>query len=153
MVIRARRQESTWTRLQVLEKVASNTLANGLLSGGSSYSTSQGTTPSTHSSFQSGGSNLDPFTGGSSYTTVMQKNVQMVESKFFPLTVYRTFDMGNPQIVLNKLKEFNEEAKGHSTFMDERQLERLVDMCDGPSTDPNSVDMLFKLLEWPDGDY
>ncbi|CAH0554986.1 unnamed protein product [Brassicogethes aeneus] len=117
--------------------------------GGSSYTTSQGGNSQT--SLANSGANTDPFTGGSSYTTVTQAQNKSGEcERFFPLSAYRTFDIGNPQIVLNKLKEFNEEAKGHNTFLDEKQLERLVDLCDGPPADPNSLELLFKLLDWPD---
>lgn len=97
--------------------------------------------------------NADPFTGGSSYSTAASRvstSTSSSASTFFPLKAYRTFDMGDPKVILNKLKEFN---KHSAILVDEDELEELVKICGGPLNDPKTVDLLFQLLDWPDGEF
>lgn len=37
--------------------------------------------------------------------------------------------------------------------MNDNDLEEMIKVCLGPPSDPNSFDILFKLLDWPDGKY
>lgn len=83
--------------------------------------------------------NADPFTGSSSYTT---------QSTFFPLTVYRTFDMGDANVILEKLKEFNKRTG--NLILDEELLESTVKSALEPKTSTEHIDVLFHLLSWPD---
>ncbi|EFA09359.2 phospholipase A-2-activating protein [Tribolium castaneum] len=122
--------------------------------GGSRY------TPSTGNNSQDfAGRNFDPFTGGSSYSTSATQAKQTVSSstissqvsKFFPINTYRTFEMGDSNVILVKLKEFNEKTgDSQSPPVNEHYLVELVKLCNGPPDDPNAFDTLFKLLEWPD---
>ncbi|XP_018568401.1 phospholipase A-2-activating protein [Anoplophora glabripennis] len=118
--------------------------------GGSRY------TPGSNSGNQTElGMNLDPFTGGSSYSTSRGTNKQLPvkktsSSNFFPLTAYRSFDMGDPNVILNKLREFNANSGDGNESVDEKDLEELIKLCVGPPSDPNVFDVLFKLLDWRD---
>lgn len=114
---------------------------NSLISGGSSYSTSAGR-GSTNVAPVSG-SNADPFTGSSSYTSQ-----QPQEPKFYPQSVFRTFDMGDPNVILTKIKEFN---KKNGTLMEEPLIEQAVNTCSNLAGDAKSIDLLFQLLNWPEG--
>ncbi|XP_063925549.1 phospholipase A-2-activating protein [Zophobas morio] len=104
------------------------------------------------------GANLDPFTGGSSYSTSANQpkpsstTVSSSEQgRFFPINSYRTFEMGDSNVILGKLKEFNGKGgDGSNESINESYLEELVKICNGPPDDPNSFDILFKLMDWPD---
>lgn len=98
---------------------------------------------------RSSGANADPFTGNSSYTTLKQDN--SCQTNFFPITSFRSFDIGDPNVVLNKLKEFNEKCTDINLKVDDAQLDELVKICIGPPTNSESIDVLFKLLDWPHG--
>ncbi|CAG9833993.1 unnamed protein product [Diabrotica balteata] len=111
--------------------------------GGSSYSTS-GTRSQPPAA--SAGQNSDPFTGSSSYTTVNAES----GSGFFPVKTYHSFDVGDANVILKKLKEFNEKSGDCNDKIEERDLEQVVKLCSSPPTDGYAVDILFKLLEWPD---
>ncbi|CAH1990156.1 unnamed protein product [Acanthoscelides obtectus] len=107
---------------------------------------------------------LDPFTGANAYTTSKPSeaasnslssnsnslNQGSRSSGFFPQTSYRSFDMGDPGVILNKLKEFNQKCGDGSQRVDDRQLEEMVKVANGLPSDPNAFDTLFKLLDWPD---
>ncbi|XP_056634387.1 phospholipase A-2-activating protein [Diorhabda sublineata] len=105
------------------------------------------------------GVNLDPFTGGSSYSTSGSRLQQTAgrstasnsesKSNFFPVKSYHSFDVGDSKVILRKLKEFNEKC-GDGDKLQDTDLEQVVDLCCNPPTDGNTVDILFKLLEWPD---
>lgn len=72
-------------------------------------------------------------------------------ANFFPIKNYRIFEMGDPSVILAKLKEFNQKTgDSQNPPVNEHYLEELVKLCNGPPEDPNSFDTLFKLLEWPD---
>ncbi|XP_050305466.1 phospholipase A-2-activating protein [Anthonomus grandis grandis] len=110
--------------------------------GGSSYATSS-TKPASSSTSISSGGNADPFTGGSSYTT------NGSSSTFFPVTSYRTFDSGDPTVILKKLKEFNSQLPDNNKAS-ESDLESLVKICGGSTEDRSSYEVLFRLLMWPE---
>ncbi|KAJ8959902.1 hypothetical protein NQ318_011639 [Aromia moschata] len=112
--------------------------------GASSYSTSA--TKNKPTSTATSGANADPFTGSSSYTSLGQSS----SNTFFPITTYRSFDMGDPNIILNKLKEFNTKSGDGNNSVDDKDLEKVIELCGGVPSDPNSFDLLFKLLDWPD---
>lgn len=94
----------------------------------------------------SAGSNNDPFTGNSSYTTMKQD----ASGGFFPVKSYHSFDVGDAGVILKKLKEFNEKCGDGNDKLSDNDLEDFVKLCAGPPSDGNAVDVLFKLLEWPD---
>ncbi|XP_044754625.1 phospholipase A-2-activating protein [Coccinella septempunctata] len=110
--------------------------------GGSSYSTNSATAMNMQVST---GSNADPFTGGMSYTTASNK-----VSSYFPQKKYLPFEIGDPNVILNKLKEFNRKVGDGTNSVDENQLELFVSLCKGVATDPDVFDIMFKLLEWPE---
>ncbi|XP_023012840.1 phospholipase A2 activator protein [Leptinotarsa decemlineata] len=135
--------------------------------GGSRY------TPGSSSVNQSQiGVNLDPFTGGSSYSTSLGSggrpptassslnNVPVTASSssvsknaagnFFPITSYRSFEVGDPNVILNKLKEFNLKTGDGNDRLKDEELEEVVKFCSGPPNDGGSLDLLRKLLDWPD---
>lgn len=111
--------------------------------GGSSYSTALGRGTQQAVSAES---NM----GNSSCTNLKQSSSS---TNFFPITSFRSFDIGDPTVVLNKLKEFNQKYFDSNGRVDDSQLEEMVKMCFAPPTDPNAFDVLFKLLDWPDGKY
>ncbi|KAJ8972552.1 hypothetical protein NQ314_000139 [Rhamnusium bicolor] len=112
--------------------------------GGSSYSTSVNK-KATSKAGAAAGANSDSFTGKSSYTSLSQS-----PSTFFPITTYRSFDMGDPNIILNKLKEFNRKREDGRFLVEENDLEEMIKVCVSVPSEPNSYNVLFKLLDWPD---
>ncbi|XP_066245153.1 phospholipase A-2-activating protein [Euwallacea similis] len=111
------------------------------LTGGASYSTN-GAPKSSASSTSVLGGNTDPFTGDSSYSTTPQNTL-------FPVKTYRTFDTGDPEVIIKKIKEFN--SKLSEDFkLPENELEALGSVCQGPSSDPATYELLFRLLDWPE---
>lgn len=87
------------------------------------------------------------FSGGSSYSTSRNGSLTSSE-KYFPLNIYRTFDMGDPNIILGKLKEFNGKV---NTTVNEESLEEIVQLCSKGVSNSKILDDLFQLLNWPDG--
>ncbi|XP_045474731.1 phospholipase A-2-activating protein [Harmonia axyridis] len=110
--------------------------------GGSSYSTRTSTATNMD---VSSGANTDPFTGGMSYTTATNKS-----SSYFPQQRYLPFEIGDPNVILNKLKEFNRKVGDGSNSVEEKDLELFVSLCKGPVTEMEVFDIMFKLLEWPE---
>ncbi|KAL1514055.1 hypothetical protein ABEB36_003380 [Hypothenemus hampei] len=102
--------------------------------GGNSYTTSS-SKPSTSTKPPTSGG--DPFTSGSSYSTA-----------YFPVTSYRTFDTGDPKIIVGKIKEFNENLS-HDKLPAE-DLDKLIKLCSEPADSPEVYEMLFTLLNWPE---
>ncbi|KAK4875781.1 hypothetical protein RN001_012203 [Aquatica leii] len=96
------------------------------------------------------GVNMDPFTGGSSYSSSLGSNTQnrQVENHYFPLKEYRSFDGGDPKVILGKLKEFN--AKAGNGAVDEATLEKICSYCNGSVKDELSLDAFINLLNWSD---
>lgn len=94
------------------------------------------------------GANADPFTGGMSYTTASNK-----VSFYFPQKKYLPFEMGHPDVILNKLKDFNRKVGDGTNSVDENHLELFVSLCKGVVTNTEVFDIMFKLLEWPEGLY
>ncbi|XP_076265264.1 phospholipase A2 activator protein [Rhynchophorus ferrugineus] len=113
--------------------------------GGSSYSTNS-TKPVVNNAPLSRGGNADPFTGASSYTTTSQ---MAAAATYFPISSYKTFDTGDPNVVLNKLKEFNGKAAS-SNQIGEAELASVIEICSGPPSNATVFDLVFKLLDWPD---
>lgn len=70
---------------------------------------------------------------------------------FFPQTAYKLFEAGDPKVILNKLKEFNQKCGDGNGNLPEDSLEDVIKLgsVDGATVD--SFDVLFKLLDWPDG--
>lgn len=60
--------------------------------------------------------------------------------------------MGDPNVILNKLKEFNVNSGDGNESVEEKDLEELIKLCVGPPSDPNVFDVLYKLLDWRDGE-
>ncbi|KAL3270153.1 hypothetical protein HHI36_009211 [Cryptolaemus montrouzieri] len=135
--------------------------------GGSRY------TPSGNDPFRFQGANVDPFTGGSSYTTSSSAPINMEistganadpftgsmsytttstikTSTYFPQKQYLSFEMGDPSVILNKLKEFNNKIGEVTNRIDEEHLEEFVTLCKGFPKNPDVFDILFKLLKWPE---
>lgn len=110
--------------------------------GGSSYTTAAQNTPTQATS---AGFNADPFTGASSYSTGVVNN--KISGNYFPQNTYKLFESGDPQVILNKLKEFNEKCGA----LPEDYLVEAIKLCSVDGCGAQSFDVLFKLLEWPDG--
>ncbi|CAG9765638.1 unnamed protein product [Ceutorhynchus assimilis] len=110
--------------------------------GASSYATSTAR-PASSSAVSNSGGNADPFTGSSSYTTTPQTSFG-----YFPVCAYRTFDAGDPTVILKKIKEFNEKLSDNKAT--DEDLEKLGLLCSGPVNDVLSYELLFKLLDWPE---
>lgn len=106
--------------------------------GGNSYTTSQ----NIQSQAASAGYNADPFTGANSYST-------SIANQFFPQNTYKLFEAGDPQVILNKLKEFNQKCNVGN--LPEYCLDEVIKLCTSDNCGTQSFDVLLKLLEWPDG--
>jgi len=87
-------------------------------------------------------------TGPSSYKVVSQPAISNV---FYPQIQYRTFDFGDPQVILKKLKEFNKKCGDGNNKIDETMLEGIIKLCNQSLCDDNHIAQLFSLLDWPDG--
>lgn len=61
---------------------------------------------------------------------------------------YRLFETGDPNVILGKLKEFNQKCEAK---VDERLLDLAVSLCHGPAASSENYEALFNLLLWPDG--
>lgn len=86
-------------------------------------------------------------TGGSSYTTAREQNRQG-NGQFFPILKYHLFETGDASVILRKLKEFNQKS---AASVSEIELENMISLTNGITNDSASYDVLFKLLEWPEG--
>lgn len=95
--------------------------------GGSSYSSARGAGPSV-----------------SSNTTVTGTH-----QRLFPQNQYRSFDLGDPNVILGKLKEFNQKAGNNS--VDEVFLEDVIQLCSRSVVQSTGYEILFNLLNWSDG--
>lgn len=115
--------------------------------GASSYSSNMNSSTNNQSTTGSSGTNADPFTGASSYTTLNSSS----PNSFFPQMKYRSFDMGDPKVILNKLKEFNQKTGDSESKITESLLEDVIKLCTQSSSDERCMDGLFKLLLWTDG--
>ncbi|KAF5295352.1 hypothetical protein FQR65_LT01542 [Abscondita terminalis] len=98
----------------------------------------------------SSGVNMDPFTGGSSYTSSHSNNSQKTlnENQYFPLKEYRSFDAGDPKVILGKLKEFN--AKAGSAAVDEAILENICSICSSSIQNELCLNSFISLFNWND---
>lgn len=57
------------------------------------------------------------------------------------------FESGDVNVILRKLKEFNQQ----NGSVEENQLESMIKITSGNSNEPADYDILFILLEWPEG--
>lgn len=92
------------------------------------------------------GTNMN--TGLSNYKAASQPAISNV---FYPQTQYRTFDFGDPQVILKKLKEFNQKSGDRNNKIDEAVLEDVIKLCNQSLSDDKYITQLFSLLDWPDG--
>lgn len=120
----------------------------------------------------SSGVNLDPFTGllqtkmklnlwfitnvigESSYSTssdMKNASVKHSSTQFFPQTTYKTFDMGDPTVVITKLKEFCRNVHDVNIKLSEIELDNLIYLCDDKTFDAQYMPNILKLLNWPEG--
>ncbi|XP_017771829.1 PREDICTED: phospholipase A-2-activating protein [Nicrophorus vespilloides] len=119
------------------------------LTGGSSYTTSTDQSSSAIPPLRvvNDGVNMDPITGGSSYSTSGRQS----EDFYFPQSSYIRFDMGDPQVILNKLKEFNQTIdEPNLRPVEEEIILKIGDLCNQPTDEENVYKKLFELLFWPD---
>ncbi|XP_018332885.2 phospholipase A-2-activating protein [Agrilus planipennis] len=118
---------------------------------GASRYTPSGGKPSNASSIPTNnGANLDPFTGANSYNTGSTNQISVPKTNLFPQTTYRLFEMGDPNLILAKLKEFNGKLSEGQGKLDESVFEGIIKMCNGPFIDPKYLELLFELLNWND---
>lgn len=75
--------------------------------------------------------------------------MEVDETSYFPITAYKTFDMGDPNVILSKLKEFNE--KIGSQKLENSVLDQAITICTTNFGNSDSINILFKLLDWPEG--
>lgn len=61
------------------------------------------------------------------------------------------FDTGDPKVILNKLKEFNQKSGDGNGNLEEAKLEAVIQICSANLDNPEYYDILFKLLDWSDG--
>lgn len=91
------------------------------------------------------------FSGSNSYSTAtLTTNSSTTGAKYFPQTVYRSFDIGDAKIIIGKLKEFNKKCGDGGSTINETNFDEFLTICNGEPKDPNCFDLLFKLLDWPD---
>lgn len=92
------------------------------------------------------------FVGASSYYSGGTSKVVHQKSSCFPHTNYLTFDTGDRNVILEKLKEFNGTATAGDKAVDSTVLESVVLLCNGPASDENTLAELLNLCHnWPDG--
>lgn len=92
--------------------------------------------------------------GASSYSTSTQRKSTSSNgsnSQFFPQTTYRTFDMGDPTVVITKLKEFNQHVSDANAKASGGELENLIQLCDDATFNSQHIPTILKILNWPEG--
>lgn len=98
------------------------------------------------------GTNSDPFTGGNSYTTttLQQSKSAPSSNSYYPHKSYLRFDMGDPKVILGKLKEFNVKVAEDAQVSD-AALQAVASLATDTCLDSQAVDVLFNILEkWTD---
>lgn len=147
----------TNANLSSLPPVAANEDFVDPFTGGGRYvpsasSTVSSAAPSVNVNFRdrsnqsSGMVNMDPFTGGSSYSSGQK---EFIVQKHIPLINFITFDVYDGAKILMKLKEFNEQINEQYLKMTEEMLEKVVKLADSDSADTSAVDSLKTMLKWP----
>lgn len=91
--------------------------------------------------------NLDPFTGGSSYSSGKQDKIV---KKHIPFTILTTFDSCDSTKVLIKLKEFNNQFIEDKLKATEAELEDIIQLISSKSPRDESIKNLRKVMSWPD---
>lgn len=113
--------------------------------GGSSYTS--GTAPQTNGVTRSDpvGLNLDPFTGGSSYSSG-----SAVMRRLFPITTYHILDVYDVDKILLKLKEFNIKV-GDDLTLPHEKMDAVIKLLSTPANeaDPEAARTLKHLYAWP----
>lgn len=92
----------------------------------------------------SGVINVDPFTGGDSYSS---GGKEIIVKKHIPCTTMVTFDVYDAQKILAKLKEFNAQIEG-ACKMTDNALTSIVALID--KADKTAVLHLENMLSWPE---
>lgn len=98
------------------------------------------------------GTNMDPFTGGNSYTTntLQQNNSTPSSNSYYPHKSYLKFDMGDPKVILGKMKEFNAKLT-EDAQVSEAAIETVAVLATDTCLDSQAVDVMFEILEkWTD---
>lgn len=92
--------------------------------------------------------NVDPFTGGSSYSSGGKQD--FIVKKHIPSTIYLSFDTCDSSKVLIKLKEFNSQLPENVIKVSENELEKVISLISSQN-DPNdeSIESLKKIMQWP----
>lgn len=90
--------------------------------------------------------NVDPFTGGDSYSSG-KKN--FIVKKHIPQTTLIVFDVYDAAKILAKLKEFNNQLDQTHKILDE-SVEAAVGLIDGRAVSINGIESLESMLKWPE---
>lgn len=91
---------------------------------------------------RSGMVNVDPFTGGSSYSSNKQ---ELIVKKHIPYATYTSFDTCDASKVLVKLKEFNSQV---NDGVNEADLEKVITLTQKSLSD-DAIVGLKKIMNWP----
>lgn len=100
------------------------------------------------------GINMDPFTGGSSYSSRSNSGLQHIPDSAKPLIPHKNyirFDQANLSQILEKLKEFNRKVGDKAMPISDKELEGVVKLAElNSSFTMDNVTRLKQLLTWPE---
>lgn len=90
--------------------------------------------------------NLDPFTGGSSYST----SKDLIVKKHIPYLSYTSFDTCDASKILIKLKEFNSQLIEELSKVNESDLEKVITLIPTQNAlNVEAIESLKKIMHWP----
>jgi phospholipase A-2-activating protein len=90
--------------------------------------------------------NVDPFTGGSSYSSGKQ---EFIVNKHIPWTTFLTFDACDPSKVLIKLKEFNNQFPEGNLRVTNDQLESVINLISSKTPSDDAIKSFTQIMNWP----
>ncbi|KAG5672211.1 hypothetical protein PVAND_002355 [Polypedilum vanderplanki] len=94
----------------------------------------------------SGAINLDPFTGGSSYSSGKR---DLIVQKHIPCLNLSTFDAFDGSKILAKLKEFNNQLEDENLKVTDTQIDSINQLFSNNVPDDETIKIFKKLLQWP----
>lgn len=95
---------------------------------------------------RSGMVNVDPFTGGSSYSSTKD----LIVKKHSPYLTYTSFDICDASKVLIKLKEFNNQLTEELSKVNEADLEKVITLIPTQNASNDiGIECLKKIMHWP----
>lgn len=106
------------------------------------------TNPTVNVNFRerSGMVNVDPFTGGSSYSSAKD----LIVKKHIPYLSYTSFDTCDASKVLVKLKEFNNQLTEELSKVNDADLDKVITLIPSQNAlNADAIECLKKIMHWP----